>query len=112
MAHSLGNMLVSAAIQDFGMPYEKYFMLNAAVAPEAAGTIQTDDVYTTTGDPLCAADLTGLTCGGVDIDPSDYLGSGNAPGVLAFEARKTHGRPTLVFVHGCDVADWWARAAA
>ena len=35
MAHSLGNMLVSAAIQDCQMPYEKYFLLNAAVAVEA-----------------------------------------------------------------------------
>ena len=35
LAHSLGNMLVSAAIQDYGMQYEKYFMLNAAVAMEA-----------------------------------------------------------------------------
>ena len=35
VAHSLGNMLVSAAIKDFGMPYEKYFMLNAAIALEA-----------------------------------------------------------------------------
>jgi hypothetical protein len=28
-------MLVSAAIQDYGMPYAKYFMLNAAIALEA-----------------------------------------------------------------------------
>ncbi len=35
LAHSLGNMLVSAAIQDFGMEHKKYFMLNAAVALEA-----------------------------------------------------------------------------
>ena len=35
VAHSLGNMLVSAAIQDHQMPHEKYFMLNAAVAMEA-----------------------------------------------------------------------------
>ncbi len=35
IAHSLGNMLVSAAIQDCGMPHEKFFMLNAAVAMEA-----------------------------------------------------------------------------
>ncbi len=35
IAHSLGNMLVSAAIQDYGMEYEKYFMLNAAIAMEA-----------------------------------------------------------------------------
>ncbi len=35
LAHSLGNMLVSAAIQDYGLVYEKYFMLNAAVPIEA-----------------------------------------------------------------------------
>ena len=35
IAHSLGNMLVSAAIQDCGMQYEKFFLLNAAVAMEA-----------------------------------------------------------------------------
>ena len=35
LAHSLGNMLVSAAIHDYKMPHEKYFMLNAAVAMEA-----------------------------------------------------------------------------
>ena len=35
LAHSLGNMLVSAAIQDCGMQHEKFFMLNAAVAMEA-----------------------------------------------------------------------------
>ncbi len=35
IAHSLGNMLVSAAIQDYEMPCERYFMLNAAVAMEA-----------------------------------------------------------------------------
>lgn len=35
IAHSLGNMLVSAAIQDYEMAYERYFMLNAAVAMEA-----------------------------------------------------------------------------
>ena len=34
-AHSLGNMLVSSAIQDWNLPHEKYFMLNAAVAAEA-----------------------------------------------------------------------------
>jgi hypothetical protein len=35
LAHSLGNMVVSAAIHDCQMPHEKYFMLNAAVAMEA-----------------------------------------------------------------------------
>ena len=34
-AHSLGNMLVSAAIADWGMSYAYYFMLNAAVPLEA-----------------------------------------------------------------------------
>ena len=35
IAHSLGNMLVSAARQDYGLRYDKYFMLNAAVPVEA-----------------------------------------------------------------------------
>ena len=35
IAHSLGNMLVSAARQFYGLNYEKFFMLNAAVAVEA-----------------------------------------------------------------------------
>ncbi len=35
IAHSLGNMLVSAARQDYGLQYDKYFMLNAAVPIEA-----------------------------------------------------------------------------
>ena len=33
--HSLGNMVVSSAIQDHGMGVDKYFMLNAAVPSEA-----------------------------------------------------------------------------
>ena len=35
LAHSLGNMLVLSAIQDHGLRYAKYFMLNAAVPVEA-----------------------------------------------------------------------------
>lgn len=35
IAHSLGNMLVSASRQFHGLQYEKYFMLNAAVPVEA-----------------------------------------------------------------------------
>ncbi|MDD4018216.1 MAG: hypothetical protein PHV28_09745 [Kiritimatiellae bacterium] len=35
MAHSLGNMVVSSAIADWGMNVGKYFMFNAAVAAEA-----------------------------------------------------------------------------
>lgn len=35
LAHSLGNMVVSAAIQDYGLSVNKYFMLNAAVATES-----------------------------------------------------------------------------
>ena len=35
IAHSLGNMLVSSAAVDHGLAYERYYMLNAAVAQEA-----------------------------------------------------------------------------
>ncbi|MBQ6339455.1 MAG: hypothetical protein IJI36_09935, partial [Kiritimatiellae bacterium] len=46
MAHSLGNMLVSAAIQDWQMPCARYFMLNAAVPIEAydASTNAVNDI--------------------------------------------------------------------
>lgn len=35
MAHSLGNVLVSAAAKDHGLAYSKYIMINGAVAQEA-----------------------------------------------------------------------------
>ena len=35
LAHSLGNMVVSSAIQDYDMSVQKYLMLDAAVASEA-----------------------------------------------------------------------------
>ena len=35
IAHSLGNILTSAAIKDWNLEYSRYFMLNAAVAMEA-----------------------------------------------------------------------------
>ena len=35
VAHSLGNMVASAAIQDCNLPVDNYFMLNAAVPAEA-----------------------------------------------------------------------------
>lgn len=48
MAHSLGNMLVCASAQDKGLRYDKYFLLNAAVALEAfdAKTEITEDSHT------------------------------------------------------------------
>jgi len=39
IAHSLGNMLVSAERQDYGLHYEQYFMLNAAVPIEAYDSV-------------------------------------------------------------------------
>ena len=38
-----------------------------------------------------------------DITPSDYLGSGNEPGVLAFEAVNTYGVPKLSVMFGGTV---------
>ena len=54
----------------------------------AAWAFQTNDVYTTTGDPVSAADLTPVGGEGVEIEPDDYLGNDSAPGVLAFEAAQ------------------------
>ena len=48
IAHSLGNMLVSAARQDYGLQYDKYFLLNAAVPIEAydpVGGVTTDSYH-------------------------------------------------------------------
>ena len=63
------------------------------VPPEAAGTIQTADVGARgggnqSGAMLSSASLTPVTDAGVAIDPSAYLGNGNAPSVLAFEAAQ------------------------
>ncbi len=44
MAHSLGNMVVSSAIQDHGMNVSKYFMLNAALPAEALNPTLFDDL--------------------------------------------------------------------
>jgi len=35
LAYSLGNMVVSSAIEDFGVGYDRYFLIHAAVAKEA-----------------------------------------------------------------------------
>jgi len=43
IAHSLGNMLVSSAAVDHGLGYEKYYLLNAAVAAEAYDSSITDN---------------------------------------------------------------------
>ena len=56
--------------------------------PDSAWEYQTNDVYTTIGDPVYAADLIPVVGEGEEIYPGDYLGSGNAPGVLAFEAAR------------------------
>ncbi len=43
LAHSLGNMVVSSAIQDHGFRPARYFMLNAAVPEEAYNASAWDD---------------------------------------------------------------------
>ncbi len=51
-AHSLGNMVVSSAIQDFDLPHDKYFLLNAAVPAEAydesTNTVNETSIYNLT----------------------------------------------------------------
>ena len=75
------------------------------VSPNAVNTMQTENV-TTTGaspSPLHSAALMSVTNGGVPIVHSDYLGSGNEPGVLAFEAVNTYGVPKLSVMFGGTV---------
>ncbi len=44
LAHSLGNMLVSSAVVDHGLAYDRYYMLNAAVPMEAYGRCECSDL--------------------------------------------------------------------
>ena len=90
----------SAATFQISAPDGSLHFCGVDVAPEAAGAIQTDDVYTTTGDPLYAADLTEVEYEGAGIEPTDYLGNGNGPGVLAFDAVEAYGKPKLSVLLG------------
>ena len=58
------------------------------VPMESAWAYQTNDVYTTTGQPMSSAPLTAVPQEGEEIAPGDCLGTDNAPGVLAFEAAR------------------------
>ncbi len=44
IAHSLGNILVSSAIKDHGLRYDRYYMLDAAAAMEAYDASAWDDL--------------------------------------------------------------------
>ncbi|MBQ3344953.1 MAG: hypothetical protein IJG84_23905, partial [Kiritimatiellae bacterium] len=74
--------------------------------PSGAWAFQTNDVYTTGGDPVHSADLIPVGGEGVELNPSNYLGTGNSPGVLAFEAAGEVMRPDalmLLVMDGDDV---------
>ena len=75
------------------------------VQPDSAWAYQTNDVYTTTGDPVCAADLIPVSGDGVGIAPSDYLGNNNSPGLLAFEAASGVSRSDALFLLVMDGDD-------
>jgi hypothetical protein len=57
LAHSLGNMIVSSAMQDYGMSVQKYLMLDAAVASEAFDASLFN--VTTNNNPMLHADWRG-----------------------------------------------------
>ena len=59
LGHSLGNMVVSAAIQDYGLSVNKYFMLNAAVATECYDPAAFND--TSTGNYMLHSDWAGYS---------------------------------------------------
>ena len=90
----------SAATFKISAPDGSLHFCGVDVAPSAAGAIQTNDVYTTTGDPLYAADFVEMPQGEAQIAPADYLGNDNEPGVLAFEAVEAYGKPKLSVMLG------------
>ena len=73
--------------------------------PESAWAYQTNDVYTTAGTPVHSAVLVPVAGEGVGIDPGDCLGSGSAPGVLAFEAADEVCRPEALMLLVCVGGD-------
>ena len=78
----------------YGEDTMRYCAVN--VNPNEAGKIYTDDTFTRNANvPLHSAPLTALHYDGISIDPSELLGEGNAPGVLAFEAAAAHENVTL-----------------
>ena len=66
------------------------------VNPNEAGKIYKDDTLTRNGGiPLHSAPLNAIQYDGISIKPSEVLGEGNAPGVLAFEAAEAGETVTL-----------------
>ena len=49
IAHSLGNILASAAIKDHGLVYSRYYMLNAAVSMEAYDALEYEETMVDSG---------------------------------------------------------------
>ncbi len=68
---------------------------------DSAWEHQTNDVYTTTGDHISVTSLTPIVGEGAEINPADYLGNENEPGMLAFEAADeilAHNSPELLVI--------------
>jgi len=85
---------VSFELSSYGEDAMRYCSVD--VNPSEAGKIYTDETFTrNSNEPLHSAPLTVLQYDGISIDPSELLGEGNAPGVLAFEAAAAHENVTL-----------------
>jgi len=78
----------------YGEDTMRYCAVN--VNPNEVGKIYTDDTFTRNANvPLHSAPLTALQYDAMQINPSELLGEGNAPGILAFEAAASHENVTL-----------------
>ena len=74
------------------------------INPNEADKIYRDDTFTRNGGvPLHAAPLTALRYDGIAINPSEVLGEGNAPGMLAFETAEAGESVTLRVKIGDEV---------
>jgi len=84
LAHSLGNMVVSSAIQDHNMQVDKYFALNSAVASEAydAGLFDT-----ATDNPLVHSEWVDYTNTCWSANYHDFFGSGDDRSRLTWRGR-------------------------
>ena len=78
----------------YGEDTMRYCAVN--VNPNEVGKIYTDDTFTRNANvPLHSAPLTALQYDAMQINPSELLGEGSAPGILAFEAAAAHENVTL-----------------
>ncbi len=85
LAHSLGNMVISSAIQDHGFRPAKYFMFNAAVPVEAY--VASEGANWSSGNPLVHPDWYNYTSRTWNTRWHELFASGDDRAMLTWRGR-------------------------